>query len=138
MTLQPAFSDVRPVKAGKLFKQGHKFKSWKQRLFLAEGKYLYYYLHELDVKPRGKCLLCGDISAMHDLSFIMLSGVISLDECVVQAEPEMTARREASCFSIKAVKSWNIDLAEEYFGELLHMHCAMDVTIALCILGVCE
>jgi len=87
------------VKAGILTKQGDTFKSWKTRLFLCEGHFLYYFVSEQDEAPRG---------------------VISLVGCVVKVEPEVGAAKKSNCFSLRAKRSYNAHSKKQFADRLYY------------------
>jgi len=92
----PFSAFVNPMKGGVLIKQGKKYKSWKKRLFLLEDKYLYYFVSADDKTPRG---------------------VIDLSNCRVEQETEVEKEKGVYCFSIRAEKSWNMNLRKAFLNR---------------------
>jgi len=84
---KPMFNALRPIKGGVLTKQGRKYKSWKQRLFVLQGKYMYYFLTTQDQCPRG---------------------VIYIENAKVVEEVEMGKDKKMHCFSVRSPRSWNL------------------------------
>jgi len=99
---QPAFNEVKPVKWGYLTKQGKRFKSWKKRIFLLEGRYLLYYVSNQDIRPRG----CMDIH-----------------EALVQEEPTLGQEKRQHCFSIHVKRSWNFNNHKSFNGRSYFLCC---------------
>lgn len=103
--VQPAFHQVRSLKAGPLTKQGSLFKSWKKRLFVLQESFLLYYVSAADVSPRG---------------------ALWIRECCVREEPEVSRLQSAKCgspvycFSLQCHKSWNIE-AKRVFKERTYL-----------------
>lgn len=54
---------------------------------MLEGRYLYYYVSEDDKAPRG---------------------VLSLDNCQVEEQPQLGRDRKSFCFSVVSERSWNV------------------------------
>jgi len=100
------FTALRPIKGGLLTKQGAKFKSWKKRLFVLQGKYMFYYLSTQDKTPRG-ALYIGD--------------------CAVAEQPEMGKERKAHCFSVHCLKSWNFGNGKT-FADRTYYFCTPQFT----------
>lgn len=82
-----------------MVKQGNNIKTWKTRLFVCEGKYLYYYSTEHDKVPKG---------------------VISLIGCEVKEEPELSAIKKSSCFSLISRGSYNVAKKKKFQGRVFY------------------
>jgi len=69
--LQPAFNSIAPVKGGLLQKQGTGgLRTWKGRIFMLEGPYLYYYGSERDTQPKGVIYLAS-CAVQHEVEVYM-------------------------------------------------------------------
>jgi hypothetical protein len=112
------------------------FSMWKKRLFMLEGKYLFYYKDPRDKQARALLAAAAATVAAARLSHgptcEQPSGVILLQECTVQEEPEVALgvgdaprargprrlararpqisaeRKTSSCFSVVALRGWNV------------------------------
>jgi len=100
-SLIPFSQFERPIKGGILVKQGQQYKSWKKRIFLLNDHFLYYYVSSEDKAPRG---------------------VIALGGCEVKQEVEIGREKGIYCFSVKALKSWNVNL-NKFFKDRTYYFC---------------
>lgn len=93
---KPAFRDLRPIWGGMLAKQGG-FKSWSNKLFVLEGKYLYYFNSERDEVPKG---------------------VINVQSCQVRIAGNVSVpSKQPFCFSLFSYRGWNIEQNKNFFNR---------------------